>query len=240
MEGEENLISGIHNYCDSWCSRCEFTSRCSSYAMMQEFDLDDSDDPMGDTLEVVKDSFAEAKGLLIAKAEEMGIDLEKAMQDPEVDKSIARRHDTVYDDPAFKLAYDYMKESRQVLEKQDEWLPETDDSMADEMLQIARWFSLMIPAKIHHGLDARLDVDGYEVPEEIINSQSDANGQIKAGLIGIDRSIVAWEYLRSLQNSNVIDVHIEELRKVRFLAEDKFPNAREFIRPGFDEIEMVM
>ncbi|HEV7230724.1 MAG TPA: hypothetical protein VGO45_05315, partial [Bacteroidia bacterium] len=28
-----NWISGIYNYCDRWCERCDFTSRCKSYAM---------------------------------------------------------------------------------------------------------------------------------------------------------------------------------------------------------------
>ena len=27
-----NLISGIYNYCDRWCERCPFTSRCLVYA----------------------------------------------------------------------------------------------------------------------------------------------------------------------------------------------------------------
>ena len=25
----EKLISGIHNYCDRWCERCAFTTRCA-------------------------------------------------------------------------------------------------------------------------------------------------------------------------------------------------------------------
>ena len=34
-------ISGIYNYCDRWCERCPFTSRCLLYAMEQK----DSADP---------------------------------------------------------------------------------------------------------------------------------------------------------------------------------------------------
>ena len=38
-----NFISGIHNYCDRWCERCQFTSRCAVYAIEQaDPDIDDS------------------------------------------------------------------------------------------------------------------------------------------------------------------------------------------------------
>src|SRR5262245_58416083 len=29
---DPNFISGIYNYCDRWCERCAFTSRCFLYA----------------------------------------------------------------------------------------------------------------------------------------------------------------------------------------------------------------
>jgi hypothetical protein len=39
---DPNLISGIYNYCDRWCERCQFTSRCFLYASEQvDPDLDD-------------------------------------------------------------------------------------------------------------------------------------------------------------------------------------------------------
>ena len=36
LEGEENFIPSIFNYCDRWCERCAFTSRCRVYAMENE------------------------------------------------------------------------------------------------------------------------------------------------------------------------------------------------------------
>ena len=32
MAGDPRLIPGIYNYCDRWCERCPYTSRCLSYA----------------------------------------------------------------------------------------------------------------------------------------------------------------------------------------------------------------
>jgi hypothetical protein len=43
LAGDANFISGIHNYCDRWCERCQFTSRCAVYAIEQsDADIDDS------------------------------------------------------------------------------------------------------------------------------------------------------------------------------------------------------
>ena len=39
---DPKLIPGIYNYCDRWCERCPFTSRCMVYAMGEE----DRDDPV--------------------------------------------------------------------------------------------------------------------------------------------------------------------------------------------------
>ena len=43
LAGNPNFISGIHSYCDRWCERCQFTSRCAVYAIEQaDPDIDDS------------------------------------------------------------------------------------------------------------------------------------------------------------------------------------------------------
>jgi hypothetical protein len=56
-------------------------------------------------------------------------------------------------------------------------------------------------------------------------------------LIAIDRSIAAWGRLNSLLPEKAggimpILAHLEALRR---RTEQTFPNARDFIRPGFDE-----
>ncbi|MCB0550950.1 MAG: hypothetical protein KDD19_25495 [Phaeodactylibacter sp.] len=33
---QQSNIPGIYNYCDRWCERCSFTSRCLLYAQEQE------------------------------------------------------------------------------------------------------------------------------------------------------------------------------------------------------------
>jgi hypothetical protein len=73
--------------------------------------------------------------------------------------------------------------------------------------------------------------------------QNDSNGKAKVALIAIDRSIAAWGKLSLLLSEKAGGImpilsHLEALRRH---TEQTFPHARDFIRPGFDEVtEHVM
>lgn len=239
MNSDEDFISSIYNYCDRWCEKCAFTARCRVFADERSHALDASGDPMSDAIAAVAESFAETKQMLTEHAEEMGIDLEAAINNPEIDAGIERQRSTVEDNEAFKLAHEYALD-RKIFETADSWLPPDDDPAAAEMMEILHWYHFLIAAKINRGLHSLLDLDGYEDTKQLFDSQSDANGSIKVALISIDRSQRAWTYLLNESNSNAIRPQIEKLEQIKSLVEKKFPHAREFIRPGFDEIEAVM
>ena len=241
LYSDENRIEGIYNFCDRWCERCEFTTRCEVFAREQAYNLEDSIDPMGDALKVVAESFAEAKEMLIEHAEEMGIDLDDAMNDPEVDASLTRAREATESQPAVELAKAYALETRHILDKPEEWAgdPEEDPKIL-EALEVIQYYLFSVAVKVHSSYHAVLDFEGYEDPEELSNTQSYANGTAKVTLILIDRSIASWNYLRNETNDLLLDPIIERLETIKKALEEKFPNARDFIRPGFDEIETVM
>ena len=95
-----NLISGIHNYCDRWCERCPFTSRCAVYAM-EEADpdvnpaaRDINNEAFWKKLAAI---FAETHAMISAMAEERGIDLSAEALEPirrqkETERDNARNH----------------------------------------------------------------------------------------------------------------------------------------------------
>jgi hypothetical protein len=70
---------------------------------------------------------------------------------------------------------------------------------------------------------------------------SDADGSAKVALIGIDRSLAAWsEMLRQLPNEeDQILPLLAALSRLRRDIEATFPDARAFIRPGFDTGDVV-
>lgn len=84
------------------------------------------------------------------------------------------------------------------------------------------------------------DVDWEEgelfEPASIDPVQNDSNGSAKVALIAMDRSIAAWGILwESLgDESGEILALLVDLAQLRRDAEREFPNARAFIRPGFD------
>jgi len=240
MELQGGFIVGIFNYCDRWCERCEFTSRCRVFAQEAAAGLEDSDDPMGDAVRTVAAALADAKRMLMEKAEEMGIDLEAAANDPEITEGMERQRSAVEGQEAVELAKSYAMDTRHVLGSAEEWVSDPDDPMTAEMLEIIQWYLFFIAAKVHRGYHGIIDLDGDEEIDELLDTQSDANGSIKIAIIAIERCILAWTYLLNGSNSSVIRPEIERLEKIKSLVETKFPNAREFVRPGFDEIEMVM
>ena len=210
--------------------------------MEAEFEALGHDDSMEGTLEIVAESLAKAKSMLLEKADEMGIDLEAAMNDPEVDQSIERAKRKVDDHPAVDLSKKYGMNLLPLLKSPESILSGVadDDPAMGEMLEIITWYQFFITVKIHGALHSLLDFDGEDLPDELTHPQSDANGRAKVALAAIERSILAWSYLLNSENASTISPFVEMLEQVGRMVEEKFPNARQFIRPGFDEIEAVM
>ena len=72
-------IPGIYNYCDRWCERCPFTSRCLNFEMSEEKfgDLENTDITNEVFWQRLGETFQETLGMLKEMALEKGIDLDK-------------------------------------------------------------------------------------------------------------------------------------------------------------------
>jgi hypothetical protein len=241
MEDQEQFIPFIHNYCDRWCERCEFTTRCRVFAMEAETSDEEKDINNEAFVRNLSNILSDAKQMLIEKAEEFGLDLDPVAIEEAAAIQESRRS-AVKADPLAAMAESYAMDIRPILESKDEWLAESDlgRDIIDEVLSVIYWYQFFIAAKIHRGVHGITDEDGDEMWDEIHDPQSDANGSIKVALVAVERSILAWTYLLDANNAAIVGPVIERLEKIRKPAEQKFPIAHEFIRPGFDEIEAVM
>src|SRR5438445_8047471 len=91
LAGNPAFISGIYNYCDRWCERCPFTSRCMVYATENAESI--NDDPESHDINNAKfwqkleRIFRETHEMILEWAVEMGVDLESA----EAEAAIAER-----------------------------------------------------------------------------------------------------------------------------------------------------
>ena len=244
------FISGIYNYCDRWCERCPFTSRCMNFALSDEQfgDLKDLDlkneafwermaETLHATLEMVKE-IATEQGIDLDT-----IDIEATMQEEKRTNEEARNHE-VYDasEEYAKMVgawFDAMngyfenQEDAQYLEMSPTRTVEEDADLEDAV-QVIRWYQHQIHVKLMRAVRGEME----ETPEILADFPKDSDGSAKVALIGIDRSMSAWDKLLKIfpeQETDILNVlfHLERLRRN---VERTFPNARAFVRPGFDEI----
>jgi len=276
--GNDDLISGIYNYCDRWCERCAFTKRCMLYAQEQEFaamdpqaaEARDPNDPK--YWGAIAERFMAVRRMIEEDCRERGIDLTLTPEQKHaIDDSKERRDRKAEADPLSQSALRYMtsagdwfKTHRQMFQEKakdlvaaaEMELPGADPlaEAADiaDAAQVIDWFHMQIAVKIRRALDGiereqeRLgdpedDPFGPDDPElrEVMAeaARSDSDGSAKVALVGIDRSIEAWGRLRARlpdQADALIDTlaHLDRLRRE---VEARFPGARGFKRPGFDE-----
>jgi hypothetical protein len=253
---DDRFISGIYNYCDRWCERCAFTSRCMNFAMVDEqFPEQESQDIRNEafwqrlsetfqmTLELVKE-LAEREGIDLD-----GIDVEKQAEQEALDDELARTHKCCRMGMTYSEMVDKWFEAvEEVSEKRENAIevemqvemPSGDplglNASCHEALEVIRWYQHQIYVKLMRSVRGTL----REEDESFDEFTKDSDGSAKVALIGIERSIGAWGELRTCffaHEAKILDilVHLEGLRRN---VEDVFPAAREFIRPGFDKVNL--
>ncbi|HEY2573494.1 MAG TPA: hypothetical protein VGH65_05465 [Verrucomicrobiaceae bacterium] len=72
---------------------------------------------------------------------------------------------------------------------------------------------------------------------QLLDWPPDSDGSAKVALIGVDRCLAAWEVVRKLlpEHAAMALDFMLRLDRLRTKVETQFPNARNFIRPGFDD-----
>ncbi len=241
MDSDPDQIPFIHNYCDRWCERCEFTSRCAVFAAESEMSDEEKDVTHPAFVSNLENIFAEAKRMMLERADELGIPLDPVTIDE--NREIGRqKRAVVRGEEITKLSVKYAKDSGRVLALKDDWLDgsASQDEIQADVIDVLYWYQFFISAKLQRGLSGIQDPFDGEDDDQIRDPQSDTNGSIKIALIAIERSILAWTYLKSADNAELLSPMIELLEQIRRLTEQKFPYAHDFIRPGFDEIDVIM
>jgi hypothetical protein len=242
MAAEPDLIPGIYTYCDRWCERCAFTSRCL------QFSLEAEERESGDALEnfdalnlqfwqEMGEALVQAMRLIRELAARQGIEGELQKETllsrpPGTFQHDAREH------PTASSALHYAGMVNEWFAAADE-MPEVLESLLthpplplQEPVQVIRRYQYFIYPKIVRAVEGRLsgeDPSGGDL-------EADACGTAKVALIAIDRSLAAWsllyeEYPVREDSTLSILLHLDRLRRS---VEVVFPAARAFIRPGFD------
>jgi hypothetical protein len=260
-----DFISGIYNYCDRWCERCPYTSKCLVYASENADDV--SGDPEVHDINSAKfwsrleSIFQEAHEMILEWAEEAGVDLdeleaETGLTNREQQKQDAKQHELSLSARHYaEMVQLWFTEEFAVEERvHDDTTGKSknteDDIDISDAIEVIRWYQFFVAAKVFRalmGLDEKVD-DGLlddvfvgtsdDGEMEYGGAGDDSDGSAKIALIAIDRSSSAWRVLQSAlpEKTASIKPMLLELERLRRGAEQTFPQARDFIRPGFDEV----
>jgi hypothetical protein len=222
LANNPDLISGIYNYCDRWCERCPLTSRCLVYATEQE----DNDSPQNRDIHneafwrKLAAIFQETRGLIIEWAQQAGVDLNGTADNG--DTRHRKKRQLVDNHPLTNAGKKYANAA-------SDWFREFDQTVEVSELEDAReviqWYQYQIAVKTMRALSGRRE-----------DLDEDTNGSAKVALIGIDRSIAAWRMMQlsSPERAESIVPLMLQLERLRQRVEKNFPQARDFVRPGFD------
>ncbi len=214
-----DFISGVYNYCDRWCEKCPFQSKCSVYQQTKAFDSETNIQAIWNQ---VANTFEDTMIQLQEIANEYGIDLDKTQElDLEVKKPLIFK---VEEMAAFYTS------------TMNKWIAGNLSVLADksEEIESLKRFAITIQSKTNRALSSWDDVS--EMGEFMDEVQNDANGSAKVALICISNSIHNLETIR-LDNQNLTNDMLDIFLLLTGVKEELirlFPRAIEFKRPGFD------
>jgi len=252
LANDDRFISGIYNYCDRWCERCPFTGRCMNFAMAEEqFPDQENQDIRNEAFwEGLSETFQMTLELLEELAEREGIDLDAVDVEEEAEQEalndeFAKTHKCCRMGMAYaEMVNEWFNAAQEPSDKEEDSIeieiqdadPFGKHASCGEALEVIRWYQYQIYVKLMRAVRGRL----REQEELFDEFAKDSDGSAKVALIGIDRSIGAWGELRTClfeHEAKILDIlmHLEGLRRN---VEETFPAAREFIRPGFDRVDL--
>ena len=233
LANNPDLISGIYNYCDRWCERCPLTSRCLVYATEQE----DNDSPESHDLrnevfwQKLGATFQETRELITEWANEAGFDLNGHSDD---DETRLPRRQLVDNHPLTKAGKKYANTASDWFRELDQTIDSENSERLEDAREVIQWYQYQIAVKTIRALSGRKEE--FEEAPELGALPKDSDGSAKVALIAVDRSIAAWRLMQlSLPEraASIVPMFLQ-LERLRNRLERAFPEARSFIRPGFD------
>jgi hypothetical protein len=252
LVSDPRFIPGVYNYCDRWCERCPLTSRCLTYAMERE---EDAGDPA--SRDITNRAFWQRLEGLLREAHEMLDEMlrERGIAPPtpdsEAEQAILRWREGAHGHPCAVAATGYAQTveawfdaAGPLFQARGEALeshhrmglttvdPEAEAAWLQDAVEVIRWYQHQIAVKIMRAVHSSLRDEEIDIELD----HNDADGSAKVALLAMDRSMAAWaELLRQMPDEeDRILALLAALGRLRRDVESVFPNARAFIRPGFD------
>jgi hypothetical protein len=229
MQLRDGFIVSIFNYCDRWCETCAFTGQCRLFADLARAEA--RHDPGMAGLVHLPSWPGDVPRPAPKAMTQIFRELNEAAGNPLTD------HDLGSLEPAIPLqhevmcarAMDYAVRAHHCLERHGR----QSGDRAHNPVAVIEWFSTMIASKMRRALSGLAEFDGDRT------FPPDHEGCAKVVLLALERSHAAWSELlvTGFVEAGVAQREMRELEWLRAELDAAIPNARRFVRPGFDEPE---
>src|SRR5687768_10887527 len=183
LAGNPNFISGIHNYCDRWCERCQFTSKCVVYAIEQaDPDIDDQ------TRDITNEKFWRKMHEIFQVTAEMisdwtaenGVDLDSidceeaiAEHDREVEEAerdeLSQAAHAYADSVEDWFKNEFTKETLIHDDTNGASEPAVDEITVADAIKVIRWYQFFIAVKTFRAISGSKSFSGREVEDEVLS-----------------------------------------------------------------------
>ena len=224
-------ITGIYNYCNRFCEDCPFTEVCANYKMsVARFSANENPESFTRAL---RESMEESRMMLEQILNNHGIDPDDLEANREEIAWQKKIDDAVDKHRLSEKTMEYFTSIKPVFDEMD--IVSIPHEAMEIYLQKVVSFSSHIISKTKRALHDFYEMDPFGEDDFDVN---DMNGSAKCQLIMVDDSISIWKKIISLGPTveTYITPLISLLENIRGETEMQFPDARKFVRGGFDEL----
>jgi len=250
-------IPSVYAYCDRWCERCAFGARCEAFAAdatvrkPENMEADDEhnrvfwtklEESLPATLKYIEQTAKEKNADLydfpgISTRAKFDLFQRKAVNNMvlKAGRKYEDRVDDFLDDraDAGEIAMDEWQPGS-VFKLVNNRFSDSEKERANNLLAVVMRYQLQLYLKLSRAYYSK---GREEEAGETIQEPKESDGTAKVCLVLIQRSMLAW---RGLQNyfpdqKDEIDETLFLLMRMKNRLENEFPEAWNFVRPGFDE-----
>ena len=219
---DPRIIPGVHHYCDEWCDYCPVTSRCLAFRCMAEFRRQHgrphADPPFASMEEAI--TFTRELAVIDGTPTD---ELDALVANPPGQSGVETS------DPLASVAWEYAVRASLILMATGHEMGNTKPRPSGpEPEHVVLWYHVRIYMRVFRALVSR------EKHRGSTDRMEDAIGSAKLALVSVERSRRALQSLRSAANEVEIKGLIALLDAVEHGVDERFPNARSFLRVGLD------
>jgi len=231
------LIDGIHNYCDRCCWRCQFADRCVCSSVTTADVVRQPRDPTRAVAATVVGTLSQAMSTVRQVARDLGIDVNASPATvAEVAREIDEKMHRARRDPLVQRAEEYTRQAWPIARALRPVLSDRNDRRVIEAVERIEEIAGTVASKVYRAVSNTLE-PGFDASQV----QSDANGSAKVARLLIEDSRRAWRVLTEVGRAAADGVPtrlIVLLDDLEHALAARFPQALEFVRPGFDTEEL--